>query len=189
MMSNGQTKPEWAGEELRLDPFHLPQMVTYTAEDCNAEVTFTIKERGVVVRQILPQSGLPLSLSVPVKSFIGVTARAVEDEYGEITVTLELMHDDPHLSVPLLVAHDLNDIAADWRAWASTFNLPMMLVEEDGVARPLNESTGPVVTNEPQPRRQGQEPRRRRPRFLARRKTGTLGLRMVIEGRQIITKD
>lgn len=189
MMSNGQKKPEWAGQELRLDPFHLPQVVTYAAEDCKADVTFTIGERGAVIRQILPASSLPVSMAVPIQSYIGVTARAVEDEYGEITVTLELMHDDPHLSVPLLVAHDLNDIAADWRAWASNFNLPMMLVEEDGIARPLYESTGPVVTNEQQPRRQGQEARRRRPRFLARRKTGTLGLRMVIEGREIIAQD
>ena len=64
----------------------------------------------------------------------------------------------------------------------------MMLVEEDGVARPLYESTGPVRTGEPQARRQGQEPRRR-PRFLARRKTGSLGVRMVIEGREIIARN
>ncbi len=33
----------------------------------------------------------------------GVAARAIEDEWGEVTVTLELMHDDPALSVPLLM--------------------------------------------------------------------------------------
>lgn len=189
MMSSELKKPEWAGQELRLDPFHLPQVVTYAAEDCDADVTFTISERGAVIRQVLPSSGLPMSIALPINAFVGVAARAVEDEFGEITVTLELMHEDPQLSVPLLVAHDLTDVAADWRAWAATFNLPMMLVEEDGIARPLYESTGPVRTSEPQARRQGQEPRRRRPRFLARRKTGSLGVRMVIEGREIIARN
>ena len=183
MMSKG-LKPEWAGRELRLDPFHFPQVVSYATRDGGTDVTFTINERGAVIRQVLPSSGLPMSIALPANAFVGVAARAVEDEFGEITVTLELMHEDPQLSVPLLVAHDLTDVAADWRAWAASFNLPMMLVEEDGVARPLYESTG-----QPQARRQGQEPRRRRPRFLARRKTGTLGVRLVISGKEIIARN
>lgn len=189
MMSKGLKKPEWASQELRLDPFHFPQVVTYAMEDGGTDVTFTINERGAVIRQVLPSSGLPMSIALPINAFKGVVASAVEDEYGEITVTLELMHEDPQLSVPLLVAHDLTDVAADWRAWAQAFNLPMMLVEEDGIARPLYESTGPVQNGEPVARRQGQEPRRRRPRFLARRKTGSLGVRMVIEGTEIIARN
>ena len=188
MMSKG-LKPDWAGRELRLDPFHFPQVVTYATRDGSSDVTFTINERGAVIRQVLPSSGLPMSIALPANAFVGVAARAVEDEFGEITVTLELMHEDPQLSVPLLVAHDLTDVAADWRAWAASFNLPMMLVEEDGVARPLYESTGAVRTSQPQARRQGQEPRRRRPRFLARRKTGTLGVRLVIFGKEIIARN
>src|SRR5690606_17376650 len=147
--------------------------------DGGTDVTFTINERGAVIRQVLPSSGLPMSIALPANAFVGVAARAVEAEFGEITVTLELMHDDPQLSVPLLVAHDLTDVAAAWRAWAASFNLPIMLGGEEGVARPLYESTGAVRTGQPQARRQGQEPRRRRPRFLARRKTGTLGVRLV----------
>ncbi|MGH6775017.1 DUF6101 family protein [Brucella tritici] len=188
MMSKG-LKPDWAGRELRLDPFHFPQVVSYATHDGSSDVTFTINERGAVIRQVLPSSGLPMSIALPANAFVGVAARAVEDEFGEITVTLELMHGDPQLSVPLLVAHDLTDVAADWRAWAASFNLPMMLVEEDGVARPLYESTGAVRTSQPQARRQGQEPRRRRPRFLARRKTGTLGVRLVISGKEIIARN
>ncbi|SPL64631.1 DUF6101 family protein [Ochrobactrum soli] len=188
MMSKG-LKPDWAGRELRLDPFHFPQVVSYASHDGNTDVTFTINERGAVIQQVLPSSGLPMSIALPIHAFVGVVARAVEDEYGEITVTLELMHQDPQLSVPLLVAHDLTDVAADWRAWAAAFNLPMMLVEEDGVARPLYESTGPVRTSQPQARRQGHETRRRRPRFLARRKAGTLGVRLVIEGKEIIARN
>ena len=187
MMSNGLKKPEWAGQELRLDPFHFPQVVTYAARNGKGDVTVTLNERGAVIRQVLQSSGLPMSIALPISAFSGVAARAVEDEFGEITVTLELLHEDGQLSVPLLVAHDLTDIAADWRAWAAAFNLPMLLIEEDGVARPLN-SHGSARGNDAQNRRQG-EALRRRPRFLARRKSGTLGVRMVIEGTEIITRN
>lgn len=187
-MMNQGLRPVWAGRELRLDPFHFPQVVTYATRDDDNDVTFTVNERGAVIRRILPSSGLPMSIALPANAFVGVTARAVEDEHGHITVTLELMHADPQLSVPLLVAHDLNDVAADWRAWAAAYNLPMMLVEEDGIARPLDDSVGSVGAGHPHTRRQGHEPRRRRPRFLARRKTGSLGVRMVISGKEIIAR-
>ncbi|UGX84949.1 DUF6101 family protein [Phyllobacterium meliloti] len=186
-MKKAGAKPVWAGQEFRLDPFHLPQTVTYATRDDRGDITFSLHERGAVVKRVLPNSNLPLSLALPACAFQGVTARAAEDELGDITVTLELMHSDPHLSVPLLVAHDLNDIAADWRAWSSLFKLPMMLVEEDGEARQLEQSIGPVAVAEPKERRQGREPRRRRPRFLARRKMGDLGLRLVVGGEEIIS--
>lgn len=187
-MNKAGVKPVWAGREFRLDPFHLPQTVTYATCDDRGDITFTLHERGAVVKRILPSSNLPVSLALPPCAFRGVTARATEDDAGDITVTLELMHTDPHLSVPLLVAHDLNDVAADWRAWSSMFKLPMMMVEEDGVARQLDHSIGPVAVSAPTQRRQGREPRRRRPRFLARRKMGDLGLRLVISGEEIIAQ-
>ena len=49
------------------------------------------------------------------------------------------------LSVPLLVADDLEDVAADWRAWAEAYRLPMLLIEADGVARTLEESLGAAI--------------------------------------------
>ena len=68
-------------------------------------------------------------------------------------MTLELLHNDPMLSVPLLVADDLDDVAADWRAWADAYRLPMLLIESDGVARTLEESLGAVKTLPPKPRK------------------------------------
>jgi hypothetical protein len=52
----------------------------------------------------------------------------------------------------------------------------------------LEQSIGPVAVAAPKERRQGREPRRRRPRFLARRKMGDLGLRLVIGGEEIIAQ-
>ena len=141
------------------------------------------------VELLREQKREPATVVLPARAFRGVAARALEDETGAVTVTLELLHNDPMLCVPLLVAHDLDDVAADWRAWADAYRLPMLLIEADGVARTLEESLGAAVrAPRPRDRRQGRASLRRRPRFLARRKTGDLGLRLVIGGVEIIAR-
>jgi hypothetical protein len=183
------SKPVWAGHELRLDPGHLPQHVTYCARSQAEAVTITIDKRGAVMRRKLPGSGLPLSVALPSRIFVGVAARAIDHGDGQITVTLELHHTDPELCVPLLVSHDLGDIAADWRSWASVFNLPMLMVEADGVARPLENAIGPLTVGRTRPRRHHSFFADRRPRFLVRRKTGSLGIScLVIDGEEIIAR-
>lgn len=188
-MMNLDRRPQWAGRDMRLDPLRLPQIASYASREDEGDVTFTIHATGVSVRRTLPKSGLPFSMVLPFRAYRGVAARAIENEYGQVTVTLELLHEDAALSVPLLVASNLYDIAADWRAWSQKLELPMLLFEADGVARALEESLGGVKTAEPQERRQGREPRRRRPRFLARRRIGNLGMRLVIDGEEIIARD
>ncbi|MGB3833359.1 MAG: DUF6101 family protein [Mesorhizobium sp.] len=182
--------PVWAGRAMRLDPFRLPQVVSYATRDDHGDVTFTIDHRGAVIRRRLEMSGIPAVIALPARVFRGVAARAMEDGDGNVTVTLELLHDDPMLSVPLLVADDLDDVAADWRAWADAYRLPMLLVEADGVARTLEESLGVAIkTTPPRERRKGRISTTRRPRFLARRRTGDLGLRLVIGGEEIIARE
>jgi hypothetical protein len=187
-VSHTQLKPVWAECDLRLDPFRLPQAVSYSTQDEQGDVTFTVDTRGVTMRRVLGSSGLPLSLALPARAFRGVAARAIEDGEGNITVTLELMHADPALSVPLLVAHDIDNVAADWRAWADAYKLPMLLVEADGLARSLEETMGFLKKAPPAPRRKGRVSMQRRPRFLARRKTGELGVRLVVNGEEIIAR-
>ncbi len=113
-MSSG-LKPVWAGRTMRLDPFRLPQMVSYATRDDAGEVIVSIDRRGAVIRRTLSMRGLPATIVLPANAFRGVAARAMEDAQGHVTVTLELLHNDPMLSVPLLVAEDLDDVAADWR--------------------------------------------------------------------------
>ena len=63
----------------------------------------------------------------------------------------------------------------------------MLLIEADGVARSLEESLGAAIRAQPPKDRRGGRPAtRRRPRFLARRRAGDLGLRLVICGEEII---
>ncbi len=186
---NTGLKPVWAGRNMRLDPFRLPQMVSYATSDDFGDVTFTVDRRGVVIRRKLEMSGLPALIALPANVFRGVAARAIEDDEGNVTVTLELHHTDPRLCVPLLVADDLDDIAADWRAWADAYRLPMLLFEADGVARTLEESLGLAIRTGPAiERRKGRSSIRRRARFLARRHVGDLGLRLVIDGEEIIAR-
>lgn len=181
-------KPQWAGAALRLDPFRLPQAVTYAGRDDQGEVDIIVDTRGARLRRRLDRSGLTVSLVLPFRAFQGVAARAIEDETGAVTVTLELHHADPQLCVPLLVAEDLDDIAADWRAWSEACGLPLLLVEADGVARPLDATLGAVRSKDPQPRRKGKAAPKRRARFLARRRAGDLGLRLVVAGEEIIAR-
>ncbi len=184
---NTGLKPVWAGSNMRLDPFRLPQVVSFAARDDFGDITFTIDRRGAVLRRILAMSGLPITVALPASTFQGVAARAIEDEHGNVTVTLELLHHDPMLSVPLLVSDDFDDISADWRAWAEAYRLPMLLIEADGIARTLEESVGVGIKSlPPRDRRQGKATHSRRPRFLMRRKTGNLGLRLVVQGHEII---
>lgn len=174
---------------MRLDPFRLPQIVSYAARDDSGDVAMTIDTRGVVIKRRLPKSGLPFTIALPSKAFQGVAARALEDNDGTVTVTLELMHNDPMLSVPLLVADHLDDVSADWRAWSARLALPMLLVEADGVARPLEHSllTAKVDPEQTKRRRLGYSIKR--PRFLMRRKAGDMGVRLVVSGVEIIARN
>lgn len=187
-MLNTVTKPAWAGSTLRLDPKRFPQQITYSSRNELSEVNITLDERGAVLRKILAASGLPLSIALPARAFKGVAARAIDHGDGEVTVTLELHHDDPDLCIPLLVAHDLCDIAADWRSWSEAYKIPMLMVEADGVARPLEMHLGAIPARPTRERRRHSYFAERRPRFLVRRSTGDLGLKMKIDGREIIAR-
>ena len=186
---NHALKPVWAGTHMRLDPFRLPQIVSYASRDDDSDVAMTIDQRGVVIKRKLPKSGLPFTIALPSRAFKGVAARALDDGAGQVTVTLELLHHDPMLSVPLLVADNLEDVAADWRAWSEKLGLQMLMIEADGVARPLEDTIGKVKADSSQTKRRRLGYAIKRPRFLMRRKAGDLGVRMVIQGDEIISRD
>lgn len=186
-MTKTVLKPDWAVATLRLDPARFPQQVTYGRGNGATDVAVTLDERGAVLKgSFLFRPAFVLRFARP--RLQGVAARAIDHGDGQVTVTLELHHDDPDLCVPLLVAHDLCDIAADWRSWSEAYRIPMLMVEADGVARPLEEHLGKVRTQNTRPRRRHSYFADRRPRFLVRRSTGSLGMSMKIEGKEIIAR-
>ena len=129
------------------------------------------------------ETGVTLPLALPARAFLGVAARAMEDEDGEVTVTLELHHQIEHFSVPLLVAHSLDQVAADWHRWAEVFGLPMLLIEEDGVARTLEESLERYHERNMLDLEQAAP---RPAKYGAAARPGFLGVRLVIGGEAVI---
>ena len=181
-------KPEWARMPIRVDPAQAERKQVFEIQDGEETVTYRVDYRGAVIHRRLEMSGIPVAIALAPRSFKGIAARAMEDSNGEVTVTLEMHHENPKLSVPLLVACDLFDVAADWRSWSELFDLPMLMVESDGRVTALEETFGKLRTSEPASRRRSSH-RGRRPRFLARRKPGGLGMRMMLEGEEIIARN
>ena len=148
----------------------------------------SISETGIVMRRVLP-CGLPMSIALPLRAFDGVAARISETRGGDIAVSLELLHKDAEMCVPLLVSNGLEEAAADWHAWCKTTGLPMVMIDLDGVAKPVENLLGQLNVSEPKERRRSMTLRRRRPRIFMKRKVGEGEMRMRIHGREIISHE
>ncbi|WP_273756523.1 DUF6101 family protein [Bartonella sp. MM73XJBT] len=114
--------------EFRLDPCHLPQTTTYFSSKTGNKILCSLSERGVFFKTETPSS---LSHLMPSYHFKGIVARTVKTHSGERAVALELLHRDEEVCIPLLVSRDLNNVLLDWRLWADTYDLPMLMINED----------------------------------------------------------
>ncbi|MEM7215094.1 MAG: DUF6101 family protein [Pseudomonadota bacterium] len=161
-------RQDGAGRRMRLDPYQKQHKIELNNK------SYKIDTNGAVVKKML-SCGLPVTMAVPAKAFKGVAARAVEDSEGRMTVTLELLHHDPELCVPLLFAEDMNDIAADWHSWSRLMKLPMLLVGLDGEPTAIQSMLGEIMVEAPWDRRKRISSIKHRPNFLRRRKPGTVG--------------
>ncbi|MDZ7824476.1 MAG: DUF6101 family protein [Ahrensia sp.] len=182
-------QPIWAGQEFRLDPTNLPQRVSYASRSTGQAVEITVNLRGAVLKQADQSVAHPFNIALPNRAFRGVAARAMELGPETALVTLELLHEDETLCVPLRVGHELAEIAKDWQLWSELLKLPMMIVDADGVARSLDDSAAKVIVNDPHNRRNTALFADRRPRFLARRRLGNLGVRLRVDGVEIIARN
>ena len=190
-------KPIWADDELRLDPYSLPQKMSYNrankslsgashGQKANTKVEFTLDAKGAVMKRDL-NCGLPISMALPNRAFTGVAARAYENEDGSNTVTLELLHHDAELSVPLCVSDTVEDAAADWHSWAKNLGLPMLLVDINGHATVVKAHAG-ISSLAPKPRRRRASTLKHRPNFMRRRKMGMVGPVVRIKADEIIAR-
>ncbi|MEM9329822.1 MAG: DUF6101 family protein [Pseudomonadota bacterium] len=157
-----------AGRALRLDPYQKQHKLEF------GNKSYKIDTKGAVVRKTL-SCGLPMTIAVPATAFKGVAARAIEDDQGNVIVTLELLHHDPELCIPLLYANDMDDIAADWHSWSRLMKLPMLLVGLEGEPTPVQNLLGDIMLETPWERRKRITAVKHRPNFLRRRKPGTIG--------------
>ncbi len=178
------TKPEWAGRLMRLDPYHLPHTVSLKQ---NQHFSYKIDRHGAVMKRQL-NCGLPVSIALPQKAFRGVAARTIDRGNGKTTFTLELHHKDCELCLPVLVADDLNDIAADWHAWSRLMRLPMLLIDENSMAVPVRKQLGLLMVETPIERRKRLGMTKNRTWFSRRRKMGTIGPVEKISAAEIIAR-
>lgn len=167
---------------MRHDPYQLPVLASHARGD---ELSYTIDRQGAVVKRKL-SCGLAVSMALPARAFKGVAARAALGSDGAQVVTLELYHHDTALCVPLLVSDNLDDIAADWHAWSRLLKLPMLIIDGEQKASAMTKMLGALLVETPAERRK--RLLRRRPRFLARRKTGSIGEVVRISGEELIAR-
>ncbi|GIL02397.1 MAG: hypothetical protein BroJett030_22960 [Alphaproteobacteria bacterium] len=169
---------------MRLDPFRLPEGIRFEHDG----VSYTLHRDGAVLKTRLAGSQLALSMALPARAFSGVAARAIEHDDGSYTVSLELLHHDPRLSVPLLVSDHLADIAADWHAWSRLMRLPMLIVGAGALAQPVRNELGAILVETPFERRKRFAVLKHRPWFLRRRKPGAIGPVTRISGEELIAR-
>lgn len=184
-LSNQPALPAWAEGGLRLDPYRLPQKISHERHGAS----WSIDRHGVVLKRRLPQSGLPVAVALPARCFKGVAARAVENADGTTTVTLELHHHDAALCVPLLVATDFDDIAADWHSWSRLMRLPMLIAGDQGEMSPVRKLLGEIMVDPTLDRRKRFGALKHRPWFLRRRKAGMVGPVVRISGEELIARN
>jgi hypothetical protein len=146
------------------------------------------RERALLRRPL--RTGPKVTIAVPVRAYAGVAVRIESLGWsGGLRVVVELMHRDPALSLPLVVADEPEDVAADWQAWGRALNLPLLVVTEDGTVKAMVDRIGALVVSESKPRRRYSFFADRRPRFLARRKPGRAGPMERLTGREIIAPE
>ena len=147
--------PAGSGRALRLDPLSLP--VSFNAHDTRADGgvrRIELHRERVVLRRAV--QGMRMAVSVRIKDFLGIALRGSIDD-GAMLV---LKHRDPSLTIPLCASSDADDIATAWLMWSELFALPQLHENEP---------------RQPAPRRRRRNAIRwRRPRFLMRRRVGSL---------------
>ena len=146
--------PAGSSRALRLDPLSLP--VSFDAHDTRADGgvrQIELHRERVVLRRAV--YGMRIAVNVRVRDFLGIALRGIGDEQ-----MLVLVHRDPSLTIPLGVSSDRDEIAATWGMWSEIFALPQL---------------PEVKAREPAPRRRRHNAiRARRPKFLVRRRVGSL---------------
>lgn len=168
----------------RLDPFAMPVRQTSLPDS----PAFILDRQRAVVRR--PLGGHQATMTVPVSAYAGVSVRIEPvGTAGDIRVVVELMHDDPALTLPLVVASAPEDAAADWIAWGRALNLPLLVVESDGTVRMTAARMGGLTVSKVTPRRNRSLFRGRRSRAIRRRKAGRADGLDVLAGREIIARD
>jgi Family of unknown function (DUF6101) len=117
--------------------------------------------------------GMPMILSIPAESYSGVVLQVSNDAEDGIA-SLWLQHCDRDLDVPLHETDDLDEAHSKWVEWADFFDLPRLVTTAAGLVDAADRRSHALAIGAAgADRRLSKTVGARRPRFLARRKTGT----------------
>ena len=157
----------------RLDPLALP--VRFTANDAAADERVRHVElhpERVILRRAV--QGMRIALNVPVQAFLGVSIRLTpETDDAAAGVAVYLEHIDPALSIELYAAENSDDVVAEWQLWSRVLGVPCLVAGSDGALTSPFPMLGAVrFKGSAQRRRRRSSLSKRRPRFLARRRSG-----------------
>src|SRR5262245_7934919 len=191
-MRDGGYTPAGSSRAQRLDPFSLP--VRFPARDAGADERVRIVElhrERVVMRRAV--QGIPMSVSVPVAAFRGVSVRIIKNDDGTAaTIAVVLEHRDAGLSTELFASDDGDEIVTEWQTWGRVLGLPLLVVERNGELHEPFQRLGAVRVSKVAPRRRRRGAvRKRRPSILLRRRPGRMPERPMIhcDEREIIARN
>ncbi len=182
------TKPDWSSRLMRLDPNQLPHSVSLEGlGQRSRRFSFELDRNGARLNQVVDCEPC-VSTTLPNTDFKGIAARTISGENQQTIFTLELHHPNPDLCVPVLVADNLDDIAADWHTWSKMMKLPMLMVDAGNIAKNVRQQLGAVMIEDPIARRKRITSLKRRPWFLRRRKTGRVCVIKPLHASEIIAR-
>lgn len=167
----------------RVDPFALPARFSFQGEGRNFRA-YLDTDRAIL--ETHRAAGIPMIVDIKLAAFDGIAARLVScGAEGAISVSLELLHRDPGLTIPLARADSPDDLAADWLAWGKMLSLPLLLITPDGkISAVESPMTRPQTS-----RRVRRFLAYRRSRFLTRRKMGIVRPAEKLAHREIIARN
>ena len=137
--------------------------------DGRRRVVLLARDRVVIARSV---AGVFMHIAMTPNAYRGVVLRLNALRDNVFHYEIRLAHRDPDLCATLQEASDDSEIQADWRLWARYLGLPTLVEREGGRAEPEAAHMGAVALAHTLARRRGKTITGRRPRFLARRKTG-----------------
>lgn len=161
-------------QQRRLDPADLPVRFAVADRACEGGQRSVVldSERVVLARRLGP---IAMKIALPVSSYRGVALRIVPaEDAANDRVSVLLAHRDRALDVELFDACDDSDVIAEWRLWATTLGLPLLIEGEGGHLIAAESRIGAVLVSRARPRRRHALLAGRRPRFLTRRRTGIM---------------
>ena len=125
------------------------------------------RDRVVISRRV---AGVEMRVALAPAQFRGVLLSVLIAEETDFLYQVRLLHADPELSVTLADGDDEAEVSAQWRRWAATFNLPLLVERAQGEYETDGDFVATIA------RRRGRATLNRRNRFLARRKMGRADL-------------